>query len=85
MAKTAHKNKAGKLLKVTFPLLPADNNNSKLTIILKDYLSQKEIETGSGSWVSDIRKVRKWGPIWSAIIGPWLSWYVFVALDTFVR
>ena len=45
MAKTAHKNKAGKLLKVTFPLLPADNNNSKLTIILKDYLSQKEIET----------------------------------------
>ena len=45
MAKTAHKNKAGKLLKVTSPLLPADNNNSKLTIILKDYLSQKEIET----------------------------------------
>lgn len=47
--------------------------------------SSSSASDGSGSWVSDIRKVRKWGPIWSAIIGPWLSWYVFVALDTFVR
>jgi len=44
MAKTAHKNKAEKLLKVTPLLLPADNNNSKLTQLLKAYLSQKEIE-----------------------------------------
>lgn len=44
MAKTAHKNKAEKLLKVTPLLLPADNNNSKLTQLLKSYLSQKEIE-----------------------------------------
>ncbi len=44
MAKIAHKNKAEKLLKVKPPLLPADNNNSKLTHILKDYLSEKEIE-----------------------------------------
>ena len=26
----------------------------------------------------------KWGPIWTAVIGPWLSWYVFVALDSFL-
>ena len=44
MAKIAHKNKAEKLLKVKPPRLPADNNNSKLTHILKDYLSEKEIE-----------------------------------------
>jgi len=44
MAKTAHNNKAEKLLKVTPPLLPADTQESKLTISLKAYLSQKEIE-----------------------------------------
>ncbi|MDC0126664.1 bifunctional (p)ppGpp synthetase/guanosine-3',5'-bis(diphosphate) 3'-pyrophosphohydrolase [Methylophilaceae bacterium] len=44
MAKTAHNNKADKLLKVTPPLLPADKQESKLTILLKAYLSQKEIE-----------------------------------------
>ena len=44
MAKTAHNNKAEKLLKVTPPLLPADTQESKLTISLKTYLSQKEIE-----------------------------------------
>ena len=26
---------------------------------------------------------KKWGPVWSAVIGPWLSWYAFVALDQF--
>ena len=44
MAKTAHNNKAGKLLKVTPPLLPADTQESKLTILLKAYLPQEEIE-----------------------------------------
>ena len=44
MAKTAHNNKAEKLLKVTAPLLPADRQNSKLTKLLKAYLPQKEIE-----------------------------------------
>ena len=43
MAKTAQKNKAEKLLKA-FPVLPADTENSKLTKLLKAYLSQKEIE-----------------------------------------
>jgi guanosine-3',5'-bis(diphosphate) 3'-pyrophosphohydrolase len=44
MDKTAQNNKAEKLLKVTAPLLPADNQNSKLTKLLKAYLPQKEIE-----------------------------------------
>ena len=44
MAKTAHNNKAEKLLKVTPPLLPADTQESKLTILLKAYLPQEEIE-----------------------------------------
>jgi GTP pyrophosphokinase len=44
MAKTAHNNKADKLLKVTPPLLPADTQDSKLTKLLKVYLPQKEIE-----------------------------------------
>ena len=44
MAKTAHKNKAEKLKKVTPPLLPADTKNSKLSQLLKVYLPQKEIE-----------------------------------------
>ena len=26
-------------------------------------------------------RARKWGPVWSAIIGPWISWYAFLALD----
>ena len=44
MAKTAHNNKAEKLLKFSPPLLPADKENSKLTKLLKVYLPQKEIE-----------------------------------------
>ena len=44
MAKTAHNNKAEKLLKVTPPLLPADTQESKLTVLLKAYLPQEEIE-----------------------------------------
>jgi len=43
MAKTAQKNKAEKLLKAS-PVLPADTKNSKLTKLLKAYLSQKEIK-----------------------------------------
>ena len=43
MAKTAQKNKAEKLLKAS-PVLPADTQNSKLTKLLKVYLSQKEIK-----------------------------------------
>ena len=35
MANTAHNNKAEKLLKVTPPLLPADTQESKLTVLLK--------------------------------------------------
>ena len=44
MANTAHNNKAEKLLKVTPPLLPADTQESKLTVLLKAYLPQEEIE-----------------------------------------
>ena len=44
MVKAAQKNKAEKLHKVTSPLLPADTKDSKLTKLLKVYLSQKEIE-----------------------------------------
>ena len=44
MAKTAQNNKAEKVLKVTPPLLPADTPESKLTILLKAYLPQEEIE-----------------------------------------
>ena len=44
MDKTAHKNKAEKLLKVNSSVLPADRKNSKLTKLLKVYLPQKEIE-----------------------------------------
>ena len=25
---------------------------------------------------------KKWGPVWSAVIAPWLSWHLFVAIDT---
>ena len=44
MAKPTHKNKVAELLKAASPLLPADTKNSKLTKLLKTYLSQKEIE-----------------------------------------
>jgi guanosine-3',5'-bis(diphosphate) 3'-pyrophosphohydrolase len=44
MAKTAHNNKADKLLKYTPPLLPADTKDSKLTKLLQVYLPQNEIE-----------------------------------------
>ena len=27
---------------------------------------------------------KQYGPVWSAVIGPWLSWYIFVALDKLI-
>jgi len=44
MAKTVHKSKAVKLIKFAPHLLPADTQDSKLTKLLRVYLSQKEIE-----------------------------------------
>jgi len=44
MVKTIHKSKAVKLIKVAPHLLPADTQDSKLTELLRVYLSQKEIE-----------------------------------------
>ena len=34
---------------------------------------------GSDGWLAD---AKNYGPLWSAVIAPWLSWYVFVAIDT---
>jgi len=31
-----------------------------------------------GGWAAGSKS---WGPVFSAVIGPWLSWYAFVALD----
>ena len=27
-------------------------------------------------------EAKKWGPVWSAVVAPWLSWHLFVAIDT---
>ena len=35
---------------------------------------------GSAEWVT---MTKRWGPVWSAVIGPWLSWHLFVAIDSF--
>ena len=40
--------------------------------------SQRQPKDRRDGWAD----IRKWGPIWSAVIGPWLSWYAFVALDS---
>ena len=34
---------------------------------------------GSDGWLAE---AKRYGPLWSAVIAPWLSWYAFVALDS---
>ena len=36
--------------------------------------------SSDGGWMSE---AKAWGPIWTGVIGPWFSWYAFVALDKF--
>ena len=43
MASTAHLNKADAQKTPPLPLLPADNEDSELTILLKTYLKTKDI------------------------------------------
>ena len=39
---------------------------------------ESRTEGAGGGWAADSKS---WGPVFSAVIGPWLSWYAFVALD----
>ena len=39
--------------------------------------------TGDASNEGWAATAKSWGPVFSAVIGPWLSWYAFVALDQF--
>ena len=40
---------------------------------------ESRTEGAGGGWAADSKS---WGPVFSAVIGPWLSWYAFVALDS---
>ena len=35
-------------------------------------------EGNDNGWAAE---AKKWGPVWSAVVAPWRSWHVFVAID----